>query len=234
MKKRSSIFLALAIILMTSMACSVGGAAVSTEVVKEPTPGSEQTSPAATTVPSQEAGGNDPSAGPETIDLTNSALYIHPNAPAYTFATTTKYTGVDKAGVAKEVSEIGSAGSKLSLKPHNAFYFRWEGYVDSPGTTGSVNILSSDTVILGDQMTSAQMVSVNGETPKLVCNTGLASEVQGPSLLESMPKDFKNGSPGRRRAWKVELNSMDLLPTNMNYPAKIWVAGMGWSAHLFM
>jgi hypothetical protein len=188
MKKQSSIYLALAIILMTSMACSVGGTALSTEVAKEPTAGSEPANPVATTVPTQEAGSNDSSAGPETIDLTNPALYIHPNWPAYTFTTTTKYTGVDTAGVAKEVSEIGSAEIQTQPQITQRFLSSLEGYVDNPGTTGSVNILSSDTVIIGDQMTSAQMVSVNGETPKLVCNTGLASEVQGPSLLESMPK----------------------------------------------
>jgi hypothetical protein len=188
MKKRSSIYLALAIILITSMACSVGGTALSTEVKNEPTTGSGQPSPVATTVPTQDAGNIDGTAGPEKIDLTNPALYIHPDAPAYTFATTTKHTGVDTAGVAKEVSEIGLAEIQTQPKTTQHFLSSLEGYVDSHGTKGSVNILSSDTVIIGDQMTSAQMVSVNGGTPKLVCNTGLTSEVQGPSLLESMPK----------------------------------------------
>jgi hypothetical protein len=207
MKKRSSIFLALAIILMTSMACSIGGTALSTEVVKEPTPRSEQTNLVATTVPTRDAGNIDGTAGPETIDLTNPALYIHPNAPAYTFATTTKYTGMDTAGVAKEVSEIGLA--EIQTQPQTAQHFlsSLEGYVDRPGTKGSVNILSSDTVIIGDQMTSAQTVSVEGGTPKLVCNTGLASEVQGPSLLESMPKiqEWITGQASRVESG-IELN----------------------------
>jgi hypothetical protein len=195
MKKRSSIYLALAIILMTSMACSVGGTALATEIEKEPTlenkqeptTGSEQTNPAATIVPSQDAGNVGGSAGPETIDLTNPALYIHPDAPAYTFAMTTNYTGVDTTGVAKEVSEIGLTEVQTQPQTTQRFLSSLEGYMDSAGSTGSVNILSSDTVIIDDQMTSAQMVSVNGGTPKLFCNTGLASEVQGPSLLESMP-----------------------------------------------
>jgi hypothetical protein len=37
-------------------------------------------------------------------------------------------------------------------------------------------------------MTSAQMVSVNGGTPELHCNTGSASEMQGAGMLESLPK----------------------------------------------
>jgi hypothetical protein len=188
MKKRSSIYLTLAMILMTSMACSVGGTAVSTEVEKEPTPGSEQTNPVATTVPSQEAVGNDPSAGPETIDLTNPALYIVPSAPAFKFESTIKYTGVDTTGVAKEVSEIGLVEVQTQPQTTQHFLSSLDGYVDSPGTKGSINILSSDTVIIGDQMTSAQMVSAEGGTPKLFCNTTLVSEIQGPGMLESMFK----------------------------------------------
>ena len=188
MKKRSSIYLALAIILMTSIACTIGGTALSTEVAKDPTAGSEQTNPVATTVPSQEAGGNDPSAGPETIDLTNPALYIVPSAPAFKFESTIKYTGVDTTGVAKEVSEIGLAEVQTQPQTTQRFLSSLEGYMDSPGTKGSINILSSDTVIIGDQMTSAQMVSVEGGTPKLFCNSTLVSEIQGPGMLESMIK----------------------------------------------
>lgn len=164
MKKRSSIFLALAIILMTSLACSVGGTALSTEVAKEPTAESEPATSVATTVPSQEAGGNDPSAGPETMDLTNPALYIVPSAPAFKFESTIKYTGVDTTGTAKEVSEIGLVEVQTQPQITQRFLSSLDGYMDSPGTKGSINILSSDTVIIGDQMTSAQMVSVGGRT----------------------------------------------------------------------
>ena len=185
MKKQNSIYFVLVIVLVASLACNIGSTAPSTEVKQEPTTGSEQTNPVATTVPSQEAGGNDPAAGPETIDLTNPALYIVPDAPAFKMESTTKYTGVDTAGVAKEVSEIGLAEVQTQPQIAQRFLFSLEGYVDPAGTTGSVNILSSDAVIIGDQMTSAQMVSVEGGTPKLFCNTTPTSEIQGPGMLES-------------------------------------------------
>ena len=168
MKKQNSIYFALVIILTASLACSVGGTAPST--------GGGQSDPVATTAPAQEAGGNDPSAGPETIDLTNPALYIVPSAPAFTFDMTIKYKGVDTTGAAKELSQIvGSA--EVQTQPQIAQRF-FAGGGDE----------YSDTVILGDQMTSAQMFSVNGAAPQLFCNTSLASEMQGPSMLESMFK----------------------------------------------
>jgi len=187
MKKQISVYIALAIILATSLACNIGSTAPSTEVEQAPTAG-EQTNPVATTVPSQEAVANDPSAGPETIDLTNPALYIVPDAPVFKLESTTKYTGLDTAGVTKEVAEI--VLSEVQTQPQIAqrFLFSLEGYMAPAGTTGSVNIISSDTVIIGDQMTSAQMVSVNGGTAKLFCNTAPTSSMQGPSMLESIFK----------------------------------------------
>lgn len=188
MKKRNSVYIALAIILLASLACNVGSTAPATGSGQAPTAGNEQTNPAATAVPTQETGGNDPSAGPETIDLTNPALYIVPSAPAFIFKTTTKYTGVDATGVAKEVSEIGSAEVQTQPQIEQHFLFSLEGYMAPAGTTGSVNILSSDTVVIGDQITSAQMVSVNAGTPKLFCHTAPTSSVRGPSMLESQFK----------------------------------------------
>jgi hypothetical protein len=196
MNKRNSLFIALAFVLITGSACSVGGAALSTEGENEPTvagqldsaTGSGPSNPVATTAPSQDAGNADSAAGPETIDLTNAALYIIPDSPAFRFESTITYAGVDMTGAAREVSEIGSAEVQTLPQVMQRFVSALEGYVDPPGSSGSVNILSSDTVIIGDQMTSAQMVSVNGAAPKLFCNTGLASEVQGPSLLESTPR----------------------------------------------
>ena len=233
MKKRSSIFLALAIILMTSIACTIGGTALSTEVEKEPTPGSEQTNPVATTVPSQEAGGNDPSAGPETIDLTNPALYIVPNAPAFKFESTIKYTGVDTTGVAKEVSEIGLVEVQTQPQTTQRFLSSLEGYMDSPGTKGSINILSSDTVIIGDQMTSAQMVSAEGGTPKLFCNTTLVSEIQGPGMLESMFKlqDMITGQATRVESG-IEVNGY--VTDKYSLSGDNLRGGMGRPAHLCM
>ncbi len=190
MNKRTSIYVALAFVLVTITACSAAGAEPPREVEssQEPAPGNEQSNPVATTAPSQDVGNADSSAGPETIDLTNPALYIVPGSPAYRFESTIKYAGVDLTGAAKEVSEIGLAEVQTQPQPTQRFLSALEGYVDDPGSSGSINILSSDTVIIGDQMTSAQKVSVNGAAPELFCNTGLASEMQGPSLLESTPR----------------------------------------------
>ncbi|MGB3399021.1 MAG: hypothetical protein WBA34_02475 [Candidatus Deferrimicrobiaceae bacterium] len=152
------------------------------------TTGSGPSNPVATAIPSQDAGNADSAAGPETIDLTNAALYIIPDSPAFRFESTIKYAGVDMTGAAKEVSEIGSTEVQNLPQVTQRFVWALEGYVDPPGSSGSVNILTSDTVIIGDQMTSAQMVSVNGAEPKLFCNSGLASETQGPSLFDSIPR----------------------------------------------
>jgi hypothetical protein len=192
MKKQNSIYIALVIILTASLACNLGGTAPSTGAGQEPTAGSAQSNPVATTVPTQEAVAIDGPAGPETIDLTNPALYIVPSAPAFRFRSTIKYTGVDTTGGAKEVSEIGLTEIQTQPQTTQRYLFSLEGYVDSAGATGSVNILSSDTVIIDDQMTSAQMVSVNGGTPELSCHTSLASSMQGPGMLESVPQIQKS------------------------------------------
>src|SRR3972149_1422464 len=133
MKKQNSIYIALVIILTASAACSVGGTAPSTE--------GGQTNPVATTVPAQEAGGNDGSAGPETIDLTNPALYIIPNSPAYKFESTTKYTGVDTTGGTKEVSLLMT--EETQSLPQNSRHF----IVEVIGGEGS-----AETVVIGDQV----------------------------------------------------------------------------------
>ena len=102
MKKQNSAYFALVTILIASQACSVGGTAPSPEVGQEPVTTDEQASPLATTVPSQAVAIDGPP-GPETIDLTSPALYIHLNAPEYRFESTINYSGVDTTGVAKEV-----------------------------------------------------------------------------------------------------------------------------------
>ena len=196
MNKRSSLYVALALVLLTVSACAAGGAAQPAGAGDEqalagsPAAATESapSNPDAATAPSQDAANADGPAGPESIDLTNAALFIMPDSPAYRFESTIKYAGVDTTGAAKEVSEIGSAEVQTQPQVTQRFMFALEGYVDSPGSTGTFNILSSDTVIIGDQMTSAQMVSVNGAAPELFCNTGLASEMQGPSLSESTPR----------------------------------------------
>jgi hypothetical protein len=196
MNKRSSLYVALALVLLTVSACGAGGAAQPAgagdgqPLAGSPAAATESapSNPDAATAPSQVAANADGPAGPDSIDLTNAGLYIMPDSPAYRFENTIRYVGVDTTGAAKEVSEIGSAEVQTRPQVTQRFTFALEGYVDSPGSTGTFNILTSDTVIIGDQMTSAQMVSVNGAAPELFCNTGLASEVQGPSLQESTHK----------------------------------------------
>jgi len=167
MKKQNSIYIALAIILTASLACNIGGTAPATEVGQEPATAAEQTNPVATTDPAQEAVAIDGPAGPETIDLTNPALYIVPSAPAFTFDMTIKYNGVDTTGAAKEVTSIiGSA--EVQTQPQIA-----QRFLSFSG--------AFETVIIGDQM----YVVIQGVPG---CQTSLASEIQGPSMLESMFK----------------------------------------------
>jgi len=217
MKKRSSIFLTLAIILMTSLACSVGSTAVSTEVEKEPTAGSEQTNPVATTVPSLEAGGNDPSAGPETIDLTNSALYIHPNAPAYTFDVASKFSGVDATGSAKEVSLLMT--EETQTLPQNTQRF----IVVVTGGDGS-----AESVIIGDQG-----YSVFQET----CYPFPASSTEGnPSdEMPNLQEDIKGEAPRVESGIEVngfvtdkyELSSENMVSDDELISAFVYVARDG-------
>ncbi len=196
MNNRSSLYVALAFVLITASACAAAGGAQPAgagddqALAGSPAAATESapSNPDAATAPSQEAANADGSAGPESIDLTSPALYLLPNAPAYHFDSTIRYTGTDKSGAAKEVTENGFAEVQTQPQVTQRFLSSLEGYVDDAGSSGSINILSSDTVIIGDQMTSAQMVSVNGAAPELFCNTGLASEMQGPSLSESTPR----------------------------------------------
>lgn len=217
MNKRNSIYIALAFVLITGSACSVGGTALPAATANELTPGSQQepttgsgpSDSVAATIPSQGTGNADGSAGPETIDLASPALYLVPNAPAYRFESTIKYAGGDTTGGAKEVAEIGLAEVQTQPQVTQRFLSTLEGYVDDAGSSGSVNILSSDTVIIGDQMTSAQMVSVNGAAPELFCNAGLASDMQGPSLLESVPsiQEWMTGQAPRVESG-IEVNGL--------------------------
>ncbi len=164
MKKRSSIFIALVIILTASLACNLGridpstGAgqkptvgsvetnltattAPSTEVGQEPTAGSVQTNPTATTVLTQEAVAVDGTAGPETIDLTNPALYISFKTPAYKFDGATKFTGVDTNKSPKEVSLLFTEETQSLPKKSRHFL------VEVIGGNGS-----AETVVIGDQV----------------------------------------------------------------------------------
>jgi hypothetical protein len=76
---------------------------------------------------------------------------------------------------------------EIQTQPQIMQHVLYEGdmMAGSSDAPGSISIPSSDTVILGDQMTSAQMVGVGGAAPTLMCNTGSTSNTQGPGLLES-------------------------------------------------
>jgi len=120
MKKQSSLYFALVIILIASQACSAGG-----NVPSVPTEG--QTSPVAATVSSQETSSIDGPPGPETIDLTSSALYIQANAPEYRFESTIQYTGVDPNGAAKEVTSFKALEVQTQPQPASRLVLGSEG-----------------------------------------------------------------------------------------------------------
>jgi hypothetical protein len=120
MKKQYTIYFALAVILIAGQACSVGGTAPSTQGGQETVTTDEQTTPVATTVPSQAVAIDGPP-GPETIDLTSPALYVQPNAPAYRFESTIQYAGVDTTGVAKEVTSFMAFEAQTQPQPAQRF-----------------------------------------------------------------------------------------------------------------
>jgi len=229
MKKQTSIIIALVIILTASQACSVGGKAPSTEIEQEPTLASEQeptivsepTSPA-TTVPSQEAGSS-PS-GPETIDLTNPALYITSSAPAYTFDATMKFSGVDTTGAAKEVSL--SMTEETQTLPQNTQRF----LVVVTGGKGS-----AETVMIGDQGYSVFQES---------CFPFSASSAEGQNASEGMPnlQDEVTGQAQRVESGidvngfvtdKYELTSQNMVADDELISAFVYVARDGGFITLF-
>ncbi len=120
-------------------------------------------------------------------------MYIVPDAPAYTFDSIMKIAGVDTSGSPKDFLSHTSveAQSQPQLMQHILFEGDAIGAAPSDAP-GSINIPSSDTVIIGDQMTSAEMVSVSGATPELSCHTGPTSNVQGPGLLQSTLESMPN------------------------------------------
>lgn len=224
MKKQTSIIIALVIILTASQACSVGGKVPSTEVEQEPTIVSEPTGPAATTVPSQEAGGNDVPLGPETIDLTNPALYITSGAPAYTFDATMKFSGVDTTGAAKEVSL--SMTEETQTLPQKTQRF----LVVVTGGEGS-----AESVMIGDQG-----YSVFQET----CFPFSASSTEGQNASEGMPnlQDEITGQAQRVESGidvngfvtdKYELTSQNMVADDELISAFVYIARDGGFITLF-
>jgi len=181
MKKQNSVYIALAIILLASLACNIGSTVPSTEVEQEPTIVSEPMNPVATTVPSREAGSNDGPSGPETIDLANPALYITSSEPAYKFDTNTKFTGVDSTGTAKEVSLLMTEETQTLPQKSQRFL------VVVTGGEGS-----AETVVIGDQVYTVFQEA---------CYPSPLSSVDEQSLSEGMPK-LQDGITGQ--AQRVE------------------------------
>lgn len=176
MKKQNSIYFALVIILLASLACNVGGTVPATEVGQEPTAGSEQANPVSTSVPVQEGVAIDGPPGPETIDLTNSALYITSSAPAYKFDTNSKFTGVDTTGAAKEVSLLMTEETQTLPQKSQRFL------VVVTGGEGS-----AETVAIGDQVYTVFQGA---------CYPSPLSSVDEQSLSEGMPK-LQDGITGK-------------------------------------
>jgi hypothetical protein len=96
-----------------------------------------------------------------------------------------KMNGVDTAGSPKEF--LSHTLLEVQTQPQIMQHVLYEGdlMAGSSDAPGSISIPKSDTVILGDQMTSAQMVGVGGAAPTLMCNTGPTSNTQGPGLLQT-------------------------------------------------
>lgn len=176
MKIQNSIYIALVLILVASLACNIGGATPATESGQEPTTESGQTDSAVATVPAQEAGAIDGPPGPETIDLTNPALFITSSEPAYKFDTNTKFTGVDTTGAAKEVSLLMTEETQTLPQKSQRFL------VVVTGGEGS-----AETVAIGDQVYTVFQGA---------CFPSPLSSVDEQGLSEGMPK-LQDGITGQ-------------------------------------
>lgn len=222
MKRKHYMYFALVIILLASQACSVGGPAPSTDGGQEPVTTGEPTSPVATTAPSQEAVAIDGPPGPETIDLTSPALYIHPNAPAYEFESTIEYTGVDTTGVAKEVTSIRAIEAQTQPQPAQRLV------LDNGGG-------SSETIAMGDQVymnfptmggcnafPDAGQQDLSGHMPNLQEEiTGQARRVESGIEVNGFVTD------------KYELSSANLVADDELISAFVYVARNGAFITLF-
>ena len=202
MKNRYLILIAMVIILTTIQACSAGSGAQPTKVEQESTLAGEQTNPTVTSIPSQEAGEVSGSAGPETIDLANPALYIPSSAPAYTFDVVMNFSGVAADGAAKEVTL--SMTELTQTLPQKAQRF----LVVVTGGEGS-----AETVIIGDQGYSVFLGT---------CSLFSASSSEGQNASEGMPnlQEMITGQ-AQRLDTGIEVNGFitdkyELTSKNMN------------------
>ena len=139
MKNKYLIYVSLAIILATIQACSAGSATPTRIVSQNPTQAIEKTSLAVTPIAAQASTIIEGPVGPETIDLTNPALYLISNAPAYTFDVKMQFSGKDATGAAKEVTV--SMTEETQTLPQKMQHF----VVVVTGGEGS-----AETVIIGD------------------------------------------------------------------------------------
>ena len=187
MKNKYLIFVALVIILTTLQACSVGTATPTTIVTQNPTQAIEKTSLAITPIATQAATTVEGPIGPETIDLTNPALYLTSNALAYTFDTKMRFSGKDVTGAEKEVTLSMTEGTQ-SL-PQKTQHF----VVVVTGGEGS-----AETVIIGDLGYSVFQGA---------CYPFSASSKEGQDASEGMPK-LQNEITGqaRRVSTGIEVN----------------------------
>lgn len=140
MKNKSLFLITMLIILTTIQACSAGPGVQPTKVEQQATLAGDATNPAAVSSPTQEVSEVGLPAGPETIDLTNSALFIRSNTPAYTFDAMMEYSGMDTIGAAKEVTLTINEQTQSIPEKSNHFTVLVTG-----GEGGGEN------VILGDQ-----------------------------------------------------------------------------------
>jgi len=219
MKKQNSIYIALAIILMASLACNIGGTAPETKGGQEPTVGAGETKPV-TTAPVQDVIAIDGPEGPETIDLTNPALYIVPNTPSYKFESTIKYTGVDTTGVAKEVTSIRVMETQTQPQPAQRLV------IDN----GSG---SSETIAMGDQVYMVAYGGCNafpnaGQQDLSAFMPNLQKEITGQALRVESGIEV-NGYVTD----KYELSSANLVKEDELISAFVYVARSGSFITLF-
>ncbi|KAF0106539.1 MAG: hypothetical protein FD147_2505 [Chloroflexi bacterium] len=224
MRIKYSTLIALVIILTTIQACNTGNITQPPKVEQEATLEGEQTESTATSIPSQEAGGVDGPAGPETIDLTSPALYITSSASAYTFNSTTKFSGVDTTKAAKEVSL--SMTEETQTLPQSTHRF----LVVVTGGEGS-----AETVLIDDEGYSVFQGT---------CYPFPASSAEGQSASEGMPK-LQEELIGQARlavsgvevngfiADKYELTSENMVENDELISAFVYVARAGGFITLF-
>jgi hypothetical protein len=224
MKKRFLLLITMVIILVIIQACSAGPGAQPTIVEQQVTLAGEPTNSTDAPTPSQEADAVGIPEGPETIDLTNSVLYVPSSTPAYTFDVVMNFSGVTSTGTAKEVTL--SMGEMTQTLPQKGKRF----LVVVTGGEGS-----AETVIVGDQgysvflgtcsqfsATSSEGQNASGGMPKLQdLFTGQALRVDTGIEVNGLITD------------KYELTGENMLEKDELVSAFVYVARVGGFITLF-